>query len=52
MVADNLGDVQLQQIVDKTIQRFDRDGDGKISYGEFCEGFGDMDVYKKMVVPV
>ena len=52
MVADNLGDVQLQQIVDKTIQRFDKDGDGKISYQEFCEGFGDMDVYKKMVVPV
>jgi len=52
MVADNLGDVQLQQIVDKTIQRFDRDGDGRISYQEFCDGFGDMDVYKKMVVPV
>ena len=29
-------DTQLQQIVDKTIIYADRDGDGKISYEEFC----------------
>ena len=36
MVGNNLKEVQLQQIVDKTILQFDSDGDGKISYEEFC----------------
>ena len=36
MVGNNLKEVQLQQIVDKTILQFDKDGDGKISYEEFC----------------
>ena len=36
MVGNNLKEVQLQQIVDKTILQFDADGDGKISYEEFC----------------
>ena len=36
MVGNNLKEVQLQQIVDKTIIQFDTDGDGKISYEEFC----------------
>lgn len=36
MVGTNLKDVQLQQIVDKTIVVADLDGDGKISYEEFC----------------
>ena len=36
MVGNNLKEVQLQQIVDKTILQFDRDGDGMISYEEFA----------------
>ena len=36
MVGSNLKDTQLQQIVDKTIINADTDGDGKISYEEFC----------------
>ena len=36
MVGNNLKDVQLQQIVDKTMIQFDTDGDGRISYEEFC----------------
>lgn len=36
MVGTNLKDIQLQQIVDKTIIIADLDGDGKISYQEFC----------------
>ena len=37
MVGTNLKDTQLQQIVDKTIIFADKDGDGKISFQEFCE---------------
>ena len=36
MVGNNLKDAQLQQIVDKTIIHADTDGDGKISFEEFC----------------
>ena len=36
MVGNNLTDKQLQQIVDKTILYADKDGDGKISFEEFC----------------
>lgn len=35
MVGNNLNDVQLQQIVDKTIIEADKDKDGKISFEEF-----------------
>ncbi|KAJ3440203.1 protein phosphatase 3 regulatory subunit b alpha isoform type 1 [Anaeramoeba flamelloides] len=35
MAGDNLKDIQLQQIVDKTIAKFDKDEDGKLSYDEF-----------------
>lgn len=37
MVGNNLKDNQLQQIVDKTILFHDKDGDGKISFNEFCD---------------
>lgn len=35
MIGDNLGDVQLQQVVDKTIREADKDGDGRLDYEEF-----------------
>ncbi|KAH3759111.1 protein phosphatase 2B [Pelomyxa schiedti] len=37
MVGNNLNDVQLQQIVDKTIIEADLDKDGRISFEEFCQ---------------
>ena len=37
MVGNNLNDVQLQQLVDRTIIKADKDFDGKISFEEFCE---------------
>lgn len=52
MVGSNLKDTQLQQIVDKTIVFADKDGDGKISFSEFCEVVGGLDVHKKMVVDI
>lgn len=50
MVGNNLTDKQLQEIVDKTILYADKDGDGKISYEEFCDVVGTMDVPSKMVI--
>jgi len=35
MVGSNLNDIQLQQIVDKTILEGDQDKDGRISFEEF-----------------
>lgn len=37
MVGNNLTDVQLQQLVDRTIIKADKDFDGKINFEEFCE---------------
>lgn len=36
MVGNNLSDLQLQQLVDRTIIKADTDFDGKISFEEFC----------------
>ncbi|KER26204.1 hypothetical protein T265_06487 [Opisthorchis viverrini] len=49
MVGNNLKDTQLQQIVDKTIMFADKDGDGRISFEEFCDVVSNLDVHKKMV---
>eukprot|EP00052_Salpingoeca_macrocollata_P033722 m.9363 g.9363 ORF g.9363 m.9363 type:complete len:176 (-) comp5491_c0_seq1:25-552(-) len=50
MVGNNLKETQLQQIVDKTIIYADRDGDGKVSFEEFCAVVGQSDVDEKMVL--
>uniref|UniRef100_A0A1I7VUZ7 Calcineurin subunit B type 1 n=1 Tax=Loa loa TaxID=7209 RepID=A0A1I7VUZ7_LOALO len=50
MVGNNLKDNQLQQIVDKTILFHDKDGDGKISFDEFCDVVEHTEVHKKMVL--
>ena len=46
MVGNNLKDAQLQQIVDKTIIFADSDGDGKISFEEFCAVSGQITLSK------
>eukprot|EP01118_Nematostelium_gracile_P000478 TRINITY_DN10540_c0_g1_i1.p1 TRINITY_DN10540_c0_g1~~TRINITY_DN10540_c0_g1_i1.p1 ORF type:complete len:185 (-),score=43.91 TRINITY_DN10540_c0_g1_i1:13-567(-) len=43
MVGNNLNDVQLQQIVDKTVVQADKDKDGKISFEEFVEMVSNVD---------
>mmetsp|Transcript_87429 Transcript_87429/g.121336 ORF Transcript_87429/g.121336 Transcript_87429/m.121336 type:complete len:179 (+) Transcript_87429:68-604(+) len=35
MVGDNLGETQLQQLVDRQLVSSDQDGDGKLSFEEF-----------------
>ena len=50
MVGNNLKDVQLQQIVDKTIMEADKDGDGKISFQEFTHMVESTDVNLSMTL--
>lgn len=50
MVGNNLKDVQLQQIVDKTIMEADKDRDGKISFEEFTEMVENTDVSISMTL--
>ena len=47
MVGTNLTEVQLQQIVDKTVVQLDKNQDGLISYEEFCDIIAkvDEDIY-------
>lgn len=50
MVGNNLKDIQLQQIVDKTIMEADKDQDGKISFEEFTEMVESTDVNLSMTL--
>lgn len=50
MVGNNLKDVQLQQIVDKTIMEADKDRDGKISFEEFTDMVENTDVSFSMTL--
>lgn len=50
MVGNNLSDVQLQQIVDKTILEADEDKDGKISFKEFAKVLQHTDLENKMTI--
>ena len=44
LVGDNLTDVQIQQISDKTLIAADKDMDGKITYEEFCAYTKDIQI--------
>jgi len=52
MVGTNLNDVQLQQIVDKSIMEADKDKDGKISFSEFVAIIGNAkdDIDSKLTI--
>ena len=50
MVGSNLKDMQLQQIVDKTIMEADLDKDGKISFEEFTRMVENTDVSMSMTL--
>ena len=42
LVGENLTDIQIQQLVDRTILQADKDLDGKISFEEFKEFVSDV----------
>jgi len=42
LVGENLTDVQVQQLADRTMIMADKDLDGKISYEEFVEFVKDI----------
>ncbi len=44
LVGDNLTDIQIQQLADKTLIAADKDMDGKISYDEFCNFTKDIQI--------
>mmetsp|Transcript_170 Transcript_170/g.367 ORF Transcript_170/g.367 Transcript_170/m.367 type:complete len:180 (-) Transcript_170:88-627(-) len=50
MVGNNLNEVQLQQLVDRTIIKGDKDKDGKLNYEEFVEMIKDTDLEEKLRV--
>lgn len=50
MVGNNLKDIQLQQIVDKTIMEADKDQDGKISFEEFTDMVENTDISLSMTL--
>ena len=44
LVGDNLTDIQIQQLADRTIIAADKDLDGKVSYDEFVEYVKDVSI--------
>jgi serine/threonine-protein phosphatase 2B regulatory subunit len=50
MVGKNLNDVQLQQIVDRTIVKSDKSGAGKINYDDFCKMIQELDIAKRLTL--
>uniref|UniRef100_A0A2P2IDC6 Calcineurin B subunit n=1 Tax=Hirondellea gigas TaxID=1518452 RepID=A0A2P2IDC6_9CRUS len=52
MVGDNLDDLQLQQLVDRTILQADKDKDGKLSFVEFTEMVKDSGIEEKLTLDV
>ena len=50
MVGNNLSDVQLQQLVDRTIIKADTNKDGVIDFEEFCEEVRSLNISKKLTL--
>mmetsp|Transcript_18016 Transcript_18016/g.38453 ORF Transcript_18016/g.38453 Transcript_18016/m.38453 type:complete len:177 (-) Transcript_18016:151-681(-) len=50
MVGENLGEVQLQQLVDRQMVLADKDGDGKLSFDEFKEAVQNIGVAEQLSI--
>lgn len=52
MVGNNLSQVQLQQLVDRTIMQGDKDKDGKLSFEEFKGMVESTDLHLKLSLDI
>eukprot|EP00744_Colponema_vietnamica_P002207 GILI01003516.1.p1 GENE.GILI01003516.1~~GILI01003516.1.p1 ORF type:complete len:188 (-),score=32.89 GILI01003516.1:209-718(-) len=52
MVGSNLSEVQLQQLVDRTILYADADGDGKLCFEEFVKVVEGTDLADKLTINI
>jgi len=52
MVGSNLSEEQLAVLVDNTIKRLDTDGDGRISYEEFCDSVDAAEVRERLSMQI
>lgn len=50
MVGDNLGEIQLQQLVDRQMVIADTDGDGKLSFEEFKSAVQNIGVAEQLSI--
>ena len=50
MCGKNLTPAQAQQLVDHTFMMCDTDGDGRISFQEFCAATKDVHAYESLVI--
>ena len=50
MVGSNLNDIQIQQLVDRTIIKADKDLDGRICFEEFQDVVKDLNVIEKLTI--
>mmetsp|Transcript_24 Transcript_24/g.34 ORF Transcript_24/g.34 Transcript_24/m.34 type:complete len:177 (+) Transcript_24:85-615(+) len=50
MVGDNLGEMQLQQLVDRQMVIADKDGDGKLSFEEFKDAVKNIGVAEQLSI--
>jgi len=50
MVGGNLKDIELQQLVDRTIIQYDKDFDGLISYKEFCDAIKNINIGENLKI--
>ena len=50
MIGNNLTDIQLQQLVDRTFQKGDIDGDGLLSFEEFRAMINQLNIAAKFTI--
>lgn len=52
MIGENLRDIEIVQLANRTIMQFDKEKIGMLSFEEFLDAVGQTTVYERMVVNV